>query len=81
MKNTDHPKWQRQLILTKKVKKIIINRKYLNKNKSFILKSFIKSIIYNKKPAVTKDDILRTMAVSLAVEKSVKSKKWEKVIY
>ena len=54
---------------------------HLNKNKSFILKSFIKSIIYNKKPVVTKDDILRTMAVSLAVEKSVKSKKWEKVIY
>jgi hypothetical protein len=67
--------------LTKKVKKIIINRKYLNKNKSFILKSFINSIIYNKKPVVTKNDILKTMAVSLAVEKSVKSKMWEKVTY
>jgi predicted dehydrogenase len=65
----------------KNEKKIIIKHQYLNKNKSFILKSFIKSIIYNKKPVVTKDDILRTMAVSLAVEKSVKSKKWEKVIY
>lgn len=59
----------------------IISHNYLNKDKSFILKSFINSIIYNKKPVVTKNDILKTMAVSLAVEKSVKSKMWEKVTY
>ena len=59
----------------------IISCNYLNQNKSFILNSFIDSIIYKKQPVVTKNDILKTMAVSLAVEKSVKSKMWEKVTY
>ena len=55
------------------MKKKIISYNYLNKDKSFILNNFINSIINNKKPVVTKNDILKTMAVSLAVEKSVKS--------
>jgi len=59
----------------------IISCNYLNQNKSFILNSFIDSIIYKKQPVVTKNDILKTMAVSLAVEKSLKSKMWEKVTY
>ena len=58
-----------------------INFNYLNKNKSYILKSFIESIIFKKKPVVTKNDVLKTMAISLAIEKSIKSRKWEKVVY
>ena len=63
-----------------KAKKIKLNGKKQNKNK--ILESFI-SFLDNsfKKPIIKKEDVLNSMAVCLAVDKSLVSKKWEKVKY
>jgi len=53
-----------------------------NKNaKTKVLESFIDSIITNKKPLVTKEDVLDVMAISLTLEKSIKTGRWEKVRY
>ena len=46
-----------------------------------ILKSFISSIIENKVPEVTAKEVIDVMSISLAIEKSLHSKKWEKVNY
>ena len=62
-----------------KERKIKFN--YLNKNKSLVLNSFINSIIYNKKAAVSKIETLNVIAVSIAIHKSLKTKKWEKIKY
>jgi predicted dehydrogenase len=56
-----------------------IKFKYLNKDKSFVLNSFINSIIYNSKPTVSKIETLNSMAVSIAINKSLKTQKWEKI--
>lgn len=62
-----------------KEKKIKFN--YQKKDKSFILKSFINSITYNKKPAVSKIETLDSIAVSIAINKSLKTQKWEIIKY
>ena len=46
-----------------------------------ILKSFISSIIDNTTPDVTGKEVIDVMSISLAIEKSLYSKKWEKVNY
>lgn len=58
-----------------------IKFKYLNQDKSFILNSFINSIIYNRKPVVSKIETLNSIAVSIAINKSLKTQKWEKIKY
>lgn len=58
-----------------------LNTNYKNIAKSQILKSFVDSIVFKKKPLVTKSDVLETIAISLAIEKSIKEKKWVKVKY
>ena len=60
---------------------IKINDNYLNKNKKKILESFIDSLISKKKPLVSQNDVISSMAISLAIDKSVKSNKWEKIRY
>ena len=57
----------------------------IKKNKNYknqILKSFI-SNVKNKsiKPIVSKQDVLNSMSVCLAIDKSTKTKKWEIVRY
>ena len=39
------------------------------------------SIIFKKKPLVSKEDVLDVMAISLTLEKSIKTGRWEKVKY
>ena len=60
---------------------IKINDNYLNKNKKKILESFIDSLVSKKKPLVSQNDVISSMAISLAIDKSVKSNKWEKIRY
>jgi len=56
--------------------------KFSNKQKSSILNSFIDSVYYQKDlKIVHEDEIINLMSVCLAVEKSLKTKKWEKVKY
>ncbi len=64
---------------TGKFSKLNIN--YKNIAKSEILKSFVDAIVFKKKPLVTKIDVLETIAISLAIEKSIKERKWVKVKY
>ena len=52
---------------------------YKNTDKTYILNSFIDSLVTNKKNIFSKKDILCSMATSLYIEKSMKSKKWEKI--
>ena len=52
-----------------------------NKTKLNILKSFISSITNNTVPEVTGKEVVDVMSISLAIEKSLHSKKWEKVNY
>ena len=53
----------------------------INKNyKKQILNSFIKSIKMNKSVQnPNKDEILKSMATCISIEKSAKTKKWEKI--
>lgn len=63
-----------------KYSKRLINFK--KKDKKIILDKFLNSIINNKKfqmPA--QNEIIDVMSVALSIEKSLKSKKWEKVKY
>ena len=46
-----------------------------------ILKSFLSSLITKKKCIVSKSIVFDSMAVSLAIEDSIKKKKWIKVRY
>ena len=46
-----------------------------------MLESFVDSILTKKTPLVTKDDALEVMAISLSLEKSIKTGKWEKIKY
>lgn len=53
-----------------------------DKNKKInVLKSFVCSILDDSKPKVTCKEVLNAMAISLAIEKSLNSRKWEKVNY
>jgi predicted dehydrogenase len=59
-----------------------INYKFSNDQKSEILNSFIDSVYYQKDlKIVHENEIINLMSVCLAVEKSLKTKKWEKVKY
>jgi predicted dehydrogenase len=58
------------------------NSKFSNKQKSEILNSFIDSIYYQKDlKIVHENEIINLMSVCFAIEKSLKTKKWEKVKY
>ena len=61
--------------------KLEIKHTFDNKMKLNILKSFISSIIDNTTPDVTGKEVIDVMSISLAIEKSLYSKKWEKVNY
>ena len=55
---------------------------FSNKHKSEILNSFIDSVYYQKDfKIVHENEIINLMSVCLAIEKSIKTKKWEKVEY
>lgn len=58
-----------------------ININYKKNEKTKVLESFIDSIIFKKKPLVSKEDVLDVMAISLTLEKSIKTGRWEKVKY
>lgn len=59
-----------------------MNCSYSNVQKSEVLKSFIKSVYYKKnKNIVSQKEIINLMSVCFAIEKSLKTKKWEKVNY
>ena len=56
--------------------------KFSNKQKSEILNSFINSVYYQKDlKIVYENEIINLMSVCFAIEKSLKTKKWEKVKY
>jgi hypothetical protein len=56
--------------------------RFSNKQKSEILNSFIDSVYYQKNlKIVHENEIINLMSVCFAVEKSLKTKKWEKVEY
>lgn len=58
-----------------------IDNNYLNKNKKKILESFIHSLVSKKKPLVSQSDVINSMAISLTIDKSAKSNKWEEIKY
>lgn len=58
------------------------NSKFSNTQKSEILNSFIDSVYYKKDlKIVHENEIINLMSVCFAIEKSLKTKKWEKVKY
>ena len=58
------------------------NSKFSNKQKSEILNSFIDSVYYQKDlKIVHENEIINLMSVCFAIEKSLKTKKWERVKY
>lgn len=60
----------------------VYKKKYDNKDKSLVLKSFLKSIINDKyKSLISEKEIIDLMKVSLTIEKSLNSKKWLEVKY
>ena len=59
----------------------IINNKFDNSKKINVLKSFISSILENQNPDVSAQEVIDIMAISLAIEKSLVSNKWEPVKY
>ena len=66
----------------KPVKDKFINCNYSDIQKSKVLKSFIKSVYHKKnKNIVSQKEIINLMSVCFAIEKSLKTKKWEKVNY
>ena len=59
-----------------------IYSKFNNRQKSQVLRSFIDSIYYKKDLKVVHEkEIINLMSVCFAIEKSLKTKKWEKVEY
>jgi predicted dehydrogenase len=60
----------------------IVNSNFSNKHKSEILNSFIDSVYYQKDLKIVREnEIINLMSVCFAIEKSLKTKKWEKVKY
>lgn len=57
------------------------NRSLLTYNKSKNLNDFIMNIVNKKKINIDKKNIFDVMSVSIAIEKSLKTKKWQKVNY
>ena len=45
------------------------------------LKCFIASLVSKNKPTVSLNDFVSSMRISLVIDKSVKSNKWEKIKY
>jgi len=68
---------------TNKTPKFLMDKNYLNKDKKKVLESFIYSLTSNekKKSLITSDEVLNSMAISLSIDKSIKTKKWEKINY
>ena len=59
-----------------------LNRTYEEKfSKNDMLESFIDFILNDSKPLVEAKDVLDSMAVSLAIERSLQTNNWEKVKY
>jgi predicted dehydrogenase len=59
-----------------------LNSKFSNKQKAKILNSFIDSVYYKKDLKIVREsEVIDLMSVCLAIEKSLKTKKWEKVQY
>lgn len=59
-----------------------LSNKYLNNKKKIILENFIDSIVFKKKNSLlSSKDVMNSMAISIAIDKSIKTKKWEKIIY
>ncbi len=55
---------------------------YSNNKKKKILENFLENIVYRKKnELINSKDVMNSMAVSIAIDKSIKTKKWEKIIY
>ncbi len=65
----------------KKTKPKNINFSFKPKEKREVLNSFIDQIIKNKSCLVERKDILNSINIGLAIEKSLKTKKWEKIRY
>ena len=62
-----------------KPKNILFKNNYINQGD--VLKSFTKSLISKEKSIVSKEDALRSITLSLAIEDSLKKKKWIEVNY
>jgi predicted dehydrogenase len=59
-----------------------VNSNFSNKHKSEILNSFIDSVYYQKDLKIVREnEIINLMSVCFAIEKSLKTKRWEKVKY
>jgi len=58
-----------------------INLPYKNEQKGAVQKSFISQILDGTKEDVAKEDVFRSMAISLAIENSLNSGNWEEVKY
>ena len=57
-----------------------LSKNYPN-SKKIVLNDFVNSIVKNKKPIVSKKDVLNSIAISIAIDKSISSKQWEKIKY
>jgi len=58
-----------------------VNMPFLTEEKGAVQKSFIAQILDGHKEDVSKQEVFRSMAVSLAIEKSLETGKWESVRY
>ena len=59
-----------------------VNSNFSNEHKSEILNSFIDSVYYQKDLKIVREnEIINLMSVCFAIEKSLKTKRWEKVKY
>lgn len=56
-----------------------INKTFHNSSKISVLKSFISHIFDGTNPDVTSKEVLDAMAISIAIEKSLETKCWEKI--
>lgn len=58
-----------------------MNLKYENISKTNVQRTFVCQILDGTTPEVTSSDVMKTMAVSLAIERSLSSNVWERVKY
>ena len=59
-----------------------LSNKYPNNKKNKILENFLDIVLNkNKNVLLNSKDVMNSMAVSIAIDKSIKTKKWEKIIY
>ena len=61
--------------------KLLFKHSFDNKKKTNVLTSFISSLIDNTQSEVTSKEVIDVMSISLAIEKSLFTKSWEKVNY